>query len=298
MQNGPVKTIAKNCGFNLDHPFSSRLREGLGLLRPRKDDTNVAEAIVEDIHELFTNAGPDTYRLTKDAVVTNADIINQIHANRLEIFNSVEATNIMANQLNSKIVSKDYERCSERGAVWNTELLNRLKNVRDLRTDCVKSLLYPTQIFNDSMRHMESIHMRLMSLQNLSLRDNFQKQKEIQTLLESGQKYVSLRLSLLANFRDSNSYSKGDILQEKMIERVVHDYNELSDLSNNLYSASIVTGSPLPVSRFGRVELTTAIRKADKEKYNDQWRSRGAVPIGDTSNQNQISTNYCLPPML
>ena len=94
------------------------------------------------------------------------------------------------------------------------------------------------------MRHMESIHMRLMSLQNLSLRDNFQKQKEIQTLLESGQKYVSLRLSLLANFRDSNSYSKGDILQEKMIERVVHDYNELSDLSNNLYSASIVTGSP------------------------------------------------------
>ena len=85
MQNGPVKTIAKNCGFNLDHPFSSRLREGLGLLRPRKDDTNVAEAIVEDIHELFTNAGPDTYRLTKDAVVTNADIINQIHANRLEI---------------------------------------------------------------------------------------------------------------------------------------------------------------------------------------------------------------------
>ncbi len=301
LQNNLLQTIAKNFGFkvlpsDLDHPFPSRFREGLGVLHLPKDDTNFAEAIFDKIHAFLTTAGPTTYSLIENAVVTRASFLDKIHGDRVNIFNSPEAINVMANQLNGRINSKDYERSSERGLVWNTELVNRVATVRGLRADCVKSLVYPTQISNDCISHVESITTRFMSLQNLAFRGDLQKQKEMQTLLESGQVYVSIRLSMLAKFRDSGSYSQTDTLLERMIEKVVHDYNKLSDLGNDLYSTSKATGSPLAVPRFGKIKLTTtsnaAIIMADEEMYNDQWGSRGAVPIGDTLKTEQSKIDF------
>ena len=174
-------------------------------------------------------------------------------------------------------------------------MVNRVATVRGLRGDCVKSLVYPTQISNDCISHVESITTRFMSLQNLAFRGDLQKQKEMQTLLESGQVYVSIRLSMLAKFRDSGSYSQTDTLLERMIEKVVHDYNKLSDLGNDLYSTSKATGSPLRVPRFGKIKLTkldNAIVLADAMRYNNLWSSQRGVPIADTLSSEKLENDF------
>ena len=231
---------------------------------------------------MLSEAGPSTYRLERDADVTFADFSDQIQRNRIAVFNSPEALYTMETALNSTIDSKVYEKSSERGAAWNTEFMNRQAIARGLRNKCIKSLLYPTQICNDSLRRMQSIKMRLTSLQNIELRNDPQKQREMLALVESGLEYVSRRLQLLENFRDSGSFSISDMYQEEMMERLVYDYNKLSDLGHRLYGGSNSSKLPLVVPRVGRVDLTTAIIQADKEGYNDQWSGRGATATSDT----------------
>jgi hypothetical protein len=176
----------------------------------------------------------------------------------------------METALNGTIDSKAYEKSSECGAAWNTEYMTRQSIARGLRNKSVKSFLYPTQICNDSLRRMQSIRMRLTSLEHIELRNTPQRQREMLALVESGLEYVSRRLELLDNFRDSGSFSISDMYQEEMMERLVYYYNKLIDLGHRLYGGSNGSKPPLAVPRVGQVDLTTAIIQADKEGYNDQ----------------------------
>ena len=62
---------------------------------------------------------------------------------------------------------------------------------RGLPIDSVKSFLYPTQLFEDSIGSIENVYTCIMSLQILSLKGE---EKEIQTLVTSTLEYASHNL--------------------------------------------------------------------------------------------------------
>lgn len=142
---------------------------------------------------------------------------------------------------------------------------------------------------------MDSVTTRFISAQNHAFRGDLQKQKEMQDLLDYGQRYVASRLKVLGQFRDSEAYSQTDTLLERMLERVVYDYNKLSELGNDLYNMSKATGSPLRVPRFGKIKLTkldNAIVLADAMRYNNLWSSQRGVPIADTLSSEKLENDF------
>ena len=140
---GQLQGTAKNSGLkiiksDLDHSLSSRMRQGLDVFR--RYDINIVEAIFEDMHQLFTNAGPVIYNI-EPGVISITDITKQILANRIKVFQGEQAKDIMANQLHKIITPQDYINGSERGAALNRRLMHRIATERGLRIDSVKSLL-------------------------------------------------------------------------------------------------------------------------------------------------------------
>ena len=69
----------------------------------------------------------------------------------------------------------------------------------------------------------------------LHFKNSPQKQKELQTLLLSGQDFVAERISLIAQLRDSHPYLKDtvqDIPHPNYRHKLVYEFNRLSDMEN------------------------------------------------------------------
>jgi hypothetical protein len=272
----------------LDHFFSSRTRQGVNLLLTREYDINIGEAVIEQLHNLLTKAGYGMFRL-QSGVVTGQQYVEQILIHRSRVFLSSTATNIMANQLDGRFTSQDYIRTSERSAEWNIRLLNWLSTNQGLRTNCFKSLVYPTQVFDDAMSYIDAIRRRVRSSENSSFivdptlksqKDTLEKKKELQNLFISGQQYVSEKLSILVDLQNAHQHPKNslqDIIQRDYVNRLAEEYNNLSDMANQMHNLS---GSSLTVPPLGRIiTLENAIERADKSKSDciNQWRT-GRAP--------------------
>ena len=282
-RQGPVKTIAKNSGWTvsdveLDHHLPSRVRQGVNQNFEREIDTNIVEAIRKDIHKLFSKAGLTIYRLQK-GIVSIDEYSAQILANRIDIFNDPEAKAIIAKE--GRFTIQDYIDCSERASALNNKFMHFAAIQQGVPSNSIKSLLYPRQLFEDSIGKIEKVHAHLFSPQTLSLGSDLQKQEKIQNLLTSTIKDVSDNLSILANFRDSQPYLKGttqDTCHQYFIEKLVNEYNSLINIANQMYE---VSGAHLTVPRLGEITLDQTISKADEKGYRNQWRTYGAKPQGD-----------------
>ena len=282
-RQGPVKTIAQNSGWTasdveLDHHLPRRLRQGLNQNVEREIDTNIVEAIRKDIHKLLSKAGPTIYRLQK-GIVSIDDCSAQILANRIDIFNDSEAKAIIAKK--GRFTTQDYIDCSERASALNNKFMHLAAIQQGVPSNSIKSLLYPRQLFEDSIGKIEQVHAHLFSPQTLSLGSDLQKQEKIQNLLTSTIKDVSDNLSILANFRDSQPDLKGttqDTCHQYFIEKLVNEYNSLINIANQMYE---VSGARLTVPRLGEITLDQTISKADEKGYRYQWRTYGAKPQRD-----------------
>ena len=112
-----------------------------------------------------------------------------------------------------------------------------------------------------------------MSSKTLHFKNSPQKQKELQTLLLSGQDFVGKHISLIAEFRDSQPYLTQDALHQLYLGRLVEAHNELSDMGNQMYR---IFGRPLTVPPRGRF-LDATIEKADvttNKKKGGQYKAQ------------------------
>ena len=222
------------------------------LFFPQQDITTV-EALSKPIHRLLTDIGNKMFSL-QPGVVNFSDFHNQIYSSRIKVFQSPEAINIMNNQ--GRFTSQDYIDNSERSSARNRRHMQFIATGRGLTTDSIKSLLYPTQLFEDAMYRIEGIRTHLLSSKTLHLKNSRQNQKELQTLLLSGKDFVGKHISLIADFRDSQPYLKGtpqDALYQSYLGRLVEAHNELSDMGNQMYKTF---GRPLTVPPRGRIVIS------------------------------------------
>ena len=93
--------------------------------------------------------------------VTVSEFVEQILTNRTQVFLSPEATDIMATRLDSRFTSPHYIRISERSAEWNVRFLTQIATNRGLRFDCLKSIVYPRQLYEDAIDYINNIHTRI-----------------------------------------------------------------------------------------------------------------------------------------
>ena len=267
-----------------DHPWCSGVREGVSLLRASEWDINTVEAVPREKHQHLTNIGPNMFIL-ENGVISFHDFNNKILSNRVEAFQSPEVAEIIANmdnQLHRTFTVQNYIDASERGAVRNRKLARFIADSRGLTTDSFKSLVYPTQVYNESVHFMEGITTRLLSPETLQLKDK----KEIHSLLAAGQDYLYERISIIAQFRDSQPYLIGtaqDGLHRFYLENLVARHNKLVDLAGALYKTS---GTPCTVPSSGRrgkifTSLDDAIHVADELNFKNQWEIRGGTPRQD-----------------
>ena len=288
LRNGLVQTIAKNMGYtvpkvDLDHHLSSRVRQGQHHFTKRKYDPSIVEAISPRIHKLITAQGLKTYELPEGIVSVDC-FLNQILSKRIDIFEGSEAQAIMEKE--GRFTSEDYTAWSERSSSWNRRFFRLIAEQQGVRDDCVKSILYPKQLYADANGYMETMrgHLRLTALRNTA--PNVL--EETQALLTKTIHQVSIRVSLLGDFRDSFPGLPG---LAGDIKNLVDEYNRLSDLSNDLYRKSRLTCSPLKVPPFGKiVSLDKTILKADEEGYRDQWSLYGATAQRNKSSQEYLKT--------
>ena len=279
LRAGPVKTIAKNRGWavrtvELDHHLSSRVRQGLGQHYERPYDISIVEAISPGIHKLITDIGEDTYCLPA-GIVSVDDYLNQILTNRIKVFKSGDAQAIMDTE--EVFTDQDYIACSERSSTWNRKFFRYIAEQDGVGTDCVKSLLYPRQLFDDANGYLYEMrnHLRRTAPSDLRLTAPSDLE-ETQALLTETIEQVSLRVSLLANFRDSSPGLSGLV---EDIERLVFECNQLSDLANSRYRLSRFTSRRLQVAPLGRIiSLDKTISKTDDAGYMQQWELNRAKP--------------------
>ena len=282
LRAGPVTTIAKNRGWavrkvELDHHLSSRVRQGLGYHYKRPYDITIVEAISPRMHELITGTGKYTYRLP-EGIVSVDDYLNQILTNRIDVFQSDAAQAIMEKE--GVFTDQDYIACSERSSMWNRKFLRYIAKKDGVNTDCVKSLLYPRQLFADAKGRLDRVRDRLCRIKpsDLHLTDPSDLEKT-QALLKETIEQVSDRVSLIAQFRASSPRLSG--LTED-IEKLVFECNQLSDLANSQYRLSRFTSRRLEVPPLGRIiSLDKTISDADNAQYRDQWKLNGAEPKAD-----------------
>ena len=189
--------------------------------------------------------------------------------------------------------SEDYIAWSQRGSTWNKRIFHYIGKQLNIGDNCVKSLLYPKQIYDDADGYIKKMgkYIRLFVSNSTAPSDL----ENTQALLTKTIKEVSTKISLLANFRDSLSHRPGvapgfarGVARD--MEKLVLACNQLTDLANDLYTKSRFTGSCLPVPSLGRiVSLDETIYKADKEKYRNQWRLHGAT--AETGNFSETSNS-------
>ena len=276
LRKGPVSKVARNLGYtalkvDLDHHLSSRVRQGLYHFTERQYDLSITEAISPSIHKLITAEGKKTYRLPEGRVSID-NYLSQILTKRIKVFQSDAAQAIMEKE--GRFTSEDYTAWSERGSTWNRKFLRYIAAQQGVNNKCVKSLLYPKQMYDDADGYIKKMHLHLRqtSSSNIAPSDL----EETQALLTETIKQVSLRVSLLAKFRDSSPSPLG-LAQD--VRRLVIACNDLSDLANSRYRLSRFTGSPLPVPPLGRiVSLDETIISADAAGYTQQWELYGAKP--------------------
>ena len=299
MQN-TARTVARNSNLKfvssqLDHFFSKRTRQGADAFYTRKTDSAIAEAIQGALHTLLTNEGRIMFRL-QPGVVTVSEFVEQIVVNRTQVFLSPEAINIMATQLDGRFTSQYYIRVTEHSGEWNMRWLTRLATNRGLSIDSIKSILYPTQLYEDAIDHINDIHTYIR--QTSHSRHTLEAQRKVQDLLIAGQKYVSPRLSILANFYDSMQYARDNsegVTQRSRIHHLVHEYNRLADLANGLYSGSVKQLRVPPLGRI--VPIEGPIFQADKRRYSNQWwagsatETQGKRDLLRGFNETVLSTN-------
>ena len=274
LRKGPVSKVARNLGYtalkvDLDHHLSSRVRQGLYHFTERQYDLSITEAISPSIHSLITTEGENTYRLPK-GIVSIDDYLNQILTKRVKVFKSDAAQAIMKKE--GRFTSEDYTAWSERGSTWNRKFLRYIAAQQGVNDKCVKSLLYPKQIYDDADGYIKRMHLHLRRTPSSNIAPS--DLEETQALLTETIEKVSLRVSLLAKFRDSSQSSLG-LAQD--VRRLVIACNDLSDLANSRYRLSRLTGSPLSIPPLGRiVSLDETIVDADEAGYTQQWALYGA----------------------
>lgn len=146
----------------------------------------------------------------QSGVVTGQQYVEQILTHRSRVFLSSTATNIMANQLDGRFTSQDYIRTSERSAEWSIRLLNWLSTNQGLCTNCFKSLVYPTQVFDDAMSYIDAIRRRVRSLENSSFivdptlksqKNTLEKRKSYKTYLYQGNSMCLRNFLYLLTFK-------------------------------------------------------------------------------------------------
>ena len=199
LRKGPVEKITRDMGYtvlkvDLDHHLSSRVRQGLTHHTVRKYDLSIVEAISPRIHKLITARGFKTYELP-EGIVSIDNYLDQILTNRIEVFESSDAQAIMKEE--GRFKPKDYTAWSERGSTWNRKFLRYIAAQQGVDYNCVKSLLYPKQIYDDANGYIKRMHAHLSLT---AARDLI----ETQALLTKTIDQVSNRVSLLANFRASS----------------------------------------------------------------------------------------------
>ena len=266
LRTGPVNTIAKNMGCavaptELDHFLCRRVRQGIGQDFVRKADLNTAEAISPNIHKLLTKRGKSTYRLPPEGTISSEQFLQQVHNGRVEAFNSDEAQIVMKKE--GRFKPENYIAWSERSLTWNRKLFRYTAKERGIGTDCVKSLLYPPQLFADAKDKIDQTRAHLC-------RVNSSSSEETQILLKETRNYVEERLSIMADFRDSSSAPKG--IQQN-IKTLADACNGLNDLANSLHS---ITGSRYLITP--PVLNEDPFLKADTLKYHNQWTAKEANP--------------------
>ena len=277
-----ARTVARNSNLTFfrpefDHFLDSRTRQGAGVYYTRDYDPNIVEAIQKPLHSLLTKAGPEMFRLQLGGV-TVSEFIEQILTNRTQVFLSQDATDIIKTRLDGRFNSQDYIRNSQRSAEWNMRFLTRIATDRGLRTDCFKSIMYPRQIYEDAMHHINGIHTRIS--QNVHSRNTLKTQRELQDLLIAGQAFVSDHLSRLVDLYNSQQYARNNsegAIQRNFINRLTNQYNCLADLSNEVYRSSVRHLRVPPIGRI--ISIDSAIFEADQMNFTDQWRARSATEI-------------------
>ena len=295
LRAGPVTTIAKNRGWavrkvELDHHLSSRVRQGLGHHYERPYDISIVEAISPRMHKVITAKGKETYDLP-EGIVSVDNYLNQILTNRIDVFKSGAAQAIMDKE--GVFTDQDYIACSERSSTWNRKFFRYIAEQDGVGTDCVKSLLYPRQLFDDANGYLYEMrnHLRRTAPSDPRLTAPSDLE-ETQALLTETIEQVSLRVSLLANFRDSSPGLPG--LVEDM-ERLVFQCNQLNDVANSRYRLSRFTSRRLEVPPLGRIiSLDKTISGTDDAGYIDQWELYGAKPEASHSLLESPKLQYSL----
>ena len=169
----------------------------MGSFYERNVDPHIVEAISPDIHKLLSNEGPVTYLLPKNSRLSINAFLEQILASRITTFKSPDAQDIMARE--GRFNADDYINFSTRASIWAKKHMTQTARDKGVGDDCVQSLLYPRQLFADSVRRIRETHAFLCHTLTSGTIDVAQTQATVTKTIN----YVEPRLSLMVKFRDS-----------------------------------------------------------------------------------------------